>query len=142
MNYVLRCLLIEKEKARQVFESEASLLGSHSATSIIATLRNSLNQSLQQNAELRGRLSRIHEDSNLAEVSVPVTTAEMLHRTLHTSMSYESSSCFSASEYFDAPDGVSDGGATDTSSEVSSDVSSFTSEASDAGTDAHPSVRN
>ncbi|RXG62127.1 Oxysterol-binding protein-related protein 6 [Armadillidium vulgare] len=95
--------------------------------------------SLQQNAELRGRLSRIHEDSNLAEVSVPVTTAEMLHRTLHTSMSYESSSCFSTSEYFDAPDGASDGGATDTSSEVSSDVSSFTSEASDAGTDAHPS---
>lgn len=62
-----------------------------------------------------------------------------LHKSLHTSLSYESSSCFSASEYFDAADAFSDAGGTDTSSEASSDNSSFTSEASDAGTDAHPS---
>lgn len=67
-----------------------------------------------------------------------------LHKSLHTSLSYESSSCFSASEYFDAADALSDdeGGGTDTSSEASSDNSSFTSEASDAGTDAHPSGKS
>ena len=62
-----------------------------------------------------------------------------LHRSLHTSLSYESSSCFSASEYFDATDGMSDVANSDTSSEASSDNSSCTSDASDAGTDAHPS---
>ena len=65
-----------------------------------------------------------------------------LHRSLHNSLSYESSSCFSASEYFDATDGLSDVANSDTSSEVSSDNSSCTSDASDAGTDAHPSGKN
>ncbi|XP_050730944.1 oxysterol-binding protein-related protein 3-like isoform X4 [Eriocheir sinensis] len=137
---VLRGLQTEREKLRQALESESNLLASHNTTAIIAALRNNLNQSLQQNAELRGRLARIHADSDLSEVSVPPSMSELLHKSLHTSLSYESSSCFSASEYFDAADAFSDAGATDTSSEASSDNSSFTSEASDAGTDAHPSV--
>ncbi|KAG0715942.1 Oxysterol-binding protein-related protein 6 [Chionoecetes opilio] len=137
---VLRGLSGEREKLRQALESESNLLASHNTTAIIAALRNSLNQALQQNAELRGRLARIHADSDLSEISVPPSMSELLHKSLHTSLSYESSSCFSASEYFDAADAFSDAGGTDTSSEASSDNSSFTSEASDAGTDAHPSA--
>ncbi|KAK3866954.1 hypothetical protein Pcinc_027540 [Petrolisthes cinctipes] len=139
---VLRGIQSEREKLRQALESESNLLASHSTTTIIAALRNSLNQALQQNAELRGRLARIHADSDLSEISVPPSMSELLHKSLHTSLSYESSSCFSASEYFDAADALSDdeGGGSDTSSEASSDNSSFTSEASDAGTDAHPSA--
>ncbi|KAK8402847.1 hypothetical protein O3P69_000858 [Scylla paramamosain] len=137
---VLRGLQTEREKLRQALESESNLLASHNTTAIIAALRNSLNQALQQNAELRGRLARIHADSDLSEISVPPSMSELLHKSLHTSLSYESSSCFSASEYFDAADAFSDAGGTDTSSEASSDNSSFTSEASDAGTDAHPSA--
>ncbi|XP_047472936.1 oxysterol-binding protein-related protein 3-like [Penaeus chinensis] len=132
--------LTEREKLRQALESESNLLASHNTTAIIAALRNSLNQALQQNAELRGRLARIHADSDLSDISVPPSVSELLHKSLHTSLSYESSSCFSASEYFDAADAFSDAGGTDTSSEASSDNSSFTSEASDAGTDAHPSA--
>ncbi|KAK7078739.1 hypothetical protein SK128_020462, partial [Halocaridina rubra] len=137
---VLRGVQNEREKLRQALESESNFLSSHNTTAIIASLRNSLNQALQQNAELRGRLARIHADSDLSEISVPPSASELLHKSLHTSLSYESSSCFSASEYFDAADAFSDGGGTDTSSEASSDNSSFTSEASDAGTDAHPSA--
>ncbi|XP_066988597.1 oxysterol-binding protein-related protein 6-like isoform X6 [Macrobrachium rosenbergii] len=137
---VLRGIQSEREKLRQALESESNVLSSHNTTSIIAALRNSLNQALQQNAELRGRLARIHADSDLTDISVPPSMSEMLHKSLHTSLSYESSSCFSASEYFDAADAFSDAGGTDTSSEASSDNSSFTSEASDAGTDAHPSA--
>ncbi|XP_069174004.1 oxysterol-binding protein-related protein 3 isoform X3 [Procambarus clarkii] len=137
---VLRGIQTEREKLRQALESETNLLASHNTTTIIAALRNSLNQALQQNAELRGRLARIHADSDLSDISVPPSMSELLHKSLHTSLSYESSSCFSASEYFDAADAFSDAGATDTSSEASSDNSSFTSEASDAGTDAHPSA--
>ncbi|XP_071546039.1 oxysterol-binding protein-related protein 3-like isoform X2 [Panulirus ornatus] len=137
---VIRGIQTEREKLRQALESESNLLASHNTTAIIAALRNSLNQALQQNAELRGRLARIHADSDLSEISVPPSMSELLHKSLHTSLSYESSSCFSASEYFDAADAFSDAGGTDTSSEASSDNSSFTSEASDAGTDAHPSA--
>ncbi|XP_068238712.1 oxysterol-binding protein-related protein 3-like isoform X2 [Palaemon carinicauda] len=137
---VLRGIQSEREKLRQALESESNFLSSHNTTAIIAALRNSLNQALQQNAELRGRLARIHADSDLSDISVPPSMSEMLHKSLHTSLSYESSSCFSASEYFDAADAFSDAGGTDTSSEASSDNSSFTSEASEAGTDAHPSA--
>ncbi|XP_076060040.1 oxysterol-binding protein-related protein 3-like isoform X3 [Oratosquilla oratoria] len=140
LNMIMRTVIAERDRLRQTIESESNLLTSHNTTSIIASLRNSLNQALQQNAELRGRLARIHADSDLSEVSVPPSMSELLHKSLHTSLSYESSSCFSASEYFDAADGFSDAGGSDTSSEASSDNSSFTSEASDAGTDAHPSA--
>ncbi|XP_037776656.1 oxysterol-binding protein-related protein 6-like [Penaeus monodon] len=140
LGQLLRGIQTEREKLRQALESESNLLASHNTTAIIAALRNSLNQALQQNAELRGRLARIHADSDLSDISVPPSVSELLHKSLHTSLSYESSSCFSASEYFDAADAFSDVGGTDTSSEASSDNSSFTSEASDAGTDAHPSA--
>lgn len=140
LGQLLRGIQTEREKLRQALESESNLLASHNTTAIIAALRNSLNQALQQNAELRGRLARIHADSDLSDISVPPSVSELLHKSLHTSLSYESSSCFSASEYFDAADAFSDAGGTDTSSEASSDNSSFTSEASDAGTDAHPSA--
>ena len=41
-------------------------------------LDSSLSQALQQNAELRGRLARIHADSDLSEISVPPSMSELV----------------------------------------------------------------
>ncbi|KAG7165666.1 Oxysterol-binding protein-related protein 6-like 2, partial [Homarus americanus] len=85
---VLRGIQTEREKLRQALESESNLLASHNTTAIIAALRNSLNQALQQNAELRGRLARIHADSDLSDVSVPPSMSELVSNGLFISNDY------------------------------------------------------
>ncbi|RZF32243.1 hypothetical protein LSTR_LSTR011515 [Laodelphax striatellus] len=75
--------------------SGAAASNSNTASVIVATLRHTLHQTLQQNADLKARLNRIHEASDLTDISEA--------KPLQQSLSY-SSSCISASEFFDAED--------------------------------------
>ncbi|XP_067327390.1 oxysterol-binding protein-related protein 6 isoform X5 [Anolis sagrei] len=102
-------IAIEKEKLKQMV-SEHDFTG-HSTQ--ITRLRQSLSQALNQNAELRSRLNRIHSDSVLCDqvVSVniipsPDESGEQIHVSLPLSqqVSHESrlSMSESVSEFFDA----------------------------------------
>lgn len=68
--------------------------------SVVSALRTNLTSALQQNSELRSRLSRIHLASDIAEIG-SVGPADAVNRPFQQSLSY-SSSCVSASEFFDA----------------------------------------
>ena len=52
INSMLRGIQIERDKMRQAFENESTLLASHNATSIINALRNSLNQVCYKNPSI------------------------------------------------------------------------------------------
>ncbi|KAH0621532.1 hypothetical protein JD844_022922 [Phrynosoma platyrhinos] len=102
-------IAIEKEKLKQMV-SEHDFTG-HSTQ--ISRLRQSLSQALNQNAELRSRMNRIHSESVLCDqvVSVniipsPHETGEQIHVSLPLSqqVSHESrlSMSESVSEFFDA----------------------------------------
>ncbi|OXB61716.1 hypothetical protein ASZ78_002717, partial [Callipepla squamata] len=102
-------IAIEKEKLKQIV-SEQDLTG-HSAQ--IAHLRQSLSQALNQNAELRSRLNRIHSESVICDqvVSVniipsPDETGEQIHVSLPLSQQVSNESRLSmsesVSEFFDA----------------------------------------
>ncbi|XP_046973476.1 oxysterol-binding protein-related protein 6-like isoform X3 [Vanessa cardui] len=69
---------------------------------LLSALRSDLAAALQQNSELRSRLSRIHDASDLAELSSVGHDSDVTaNRQFQHSLSY-SSSCVSASEFFDA----------------------------------------
>ncbi|XP_073162120.1 oxysterol-binding protein-related protein 6 isoform X7 [Lepidochelys kempii] len=102
-------IAIEKEKLKQMV-SEQDVAGHNSQ---ITRLRQSLSQALNQNAELRSRLNRIHSESVICDqvVSVniipsPDETGEQIHVNLPLSqqVSHESrlSMSESVSEFFDA----------------------------------------
>ncbi|XP_045761843.1 uncharacterized protein LOC123865063 isoform X4 [Maniola jurtina] len=85
-----------RERGRARAESEG--------TPLLTALRTDLSSALQQNsvchAELRSRLTRIHDASDLAELSSMGHNSPP-NRPFQHSLSY-SSSCVSASEFFDA----------------------------------------
>ncbi|XP_039747041.1 oxysterol-binding protein-related protein 6-like isoform X3 [Pararge aegeria] len=85
-----------RERGRTRVESEG--------TPLLTALRTDLSSALQQNSvchpELRSRLSRIHDASDLAEIS-SMGHNSAPNRPFQHSLSY-SSSCVSASEFFDA----------------------------------------
>uniref|UniRef100_A0A672TLJ7 Oxysterol-binding protein n=1 Tax=Strigops habroptila TaxID=2489341 RepID=A0A672TLJ7_STRHB len=102
-------IAIEKEKLKQIV-SEQDLAG-HNAQ--VAHLRQSLSQALNQNAELRSRLNRIHSESVICDqvVSVniipsPDETGEQIHVSLPLSQQVSNESRLSmsesVSEFFDA----------------------------------------
>ncbi|OXB78023.1 UNVERIFIED_CONTAM: hypothetical protein H355_009594, partial [Colinus virginianus] len=102
-------IAIEKEKLKQIV-SEQDLTGHNSQ---IAHLRQSLSQALNQNAELRSRLNRIHSESVICDqvVSVniipsPDETGEQIHVSLPLSQQVSNESRLSmsesVSEFFDA----------------------------------------
>ena len=67
-------LLTERDRLKQAVELDSSLLMGHGSgpggsAGLVASLRSALNSALQQNNELKGRLSRIHENSDLSDVS-------------------------------------------------------------------------
>ncbi|XP_054277187.1 oxysterol-binding protein-related protein 3-like isoform X2 [Macrosteles quadrilineatus] len=136
---VLYTLSTERERLKSALEAE----GSAGNSGVIATLRNTLHQTIQQNSELRARLNRIHESSDLSDLSE--TVYDCFQKPLHQSLSY-SSSCLSASEFFDAESGEGEGaggegrggggGGSDTSSEagsLTSEEGSVSSENSEMG---------
>ncbi|XP_075385644.1 oxysterol-binding protein-related protein 6 isoform X2 [Tenrec ecaudatus] len=103
-------IAIEKEKLKQVVSEQEHNTG-HSAQ--VARLRQSLSQALNQNAELRSRLSRIHSESIICEqvVSVniipsPDEAGEQIHVSLPLSQQVANESRLSmsesVSEFFDA----------------------------------------
>lgn len=101
LSNVLSSLCTERDRLKVALEFDNSALanvglssGSVGGLGALPGLRASLNQALQQNQDLRTRLAKIHEAADLSEVSAPP-------KPIHTSLSY-SSSCISASEFFDA----------------------------------------
>jgi hypothetical protein len=50
---------------------------------MVASLRNSLNQALQQNADLRSRLARIHDTADLTDISSVGPASEVVSFTSH-----------------------------------------------------------
>lgn len=132
---LIRTVQIEKDRLKQSLEFENLTLSSNSSSSVVTSLRSSLSQALQQNADLRSRLSKIHSESELSEFSVSPDSARV---TQQQSASYESSSAVSVSEYFDAAEYMA---VTDSSSEASlsdEEEGSFTSDNSETGTDCTP----
>ncbi|XP_050824947.1 oxysterol-binding protein-related protein 6 isoform X4 [Gopherus flavomarginatus] len=102
-------IAIEKEKLKQMV-SEQDVTGHNSQ---ITRLRQSLSQALNQNAELRSRLNRIHSESVICDqvVSVniipsPDETGEQIHVSLPLSQQVSNESRLSmsesVSEFFDA----------------------------------------
>ncbi|CAH1139253.1 unnamed protein product [Phyllotreta striolata] len=98
----------ERERLKSALESEMQVPTVASNQNIV-TLKNSLNQVLQQNMDLKTRLVRIHEASDLADLSCVenLTENQQNYRNYTTSLSY-SSSCVSATEFFDAEELVPD----------------------------------
>ncbi|XP_038607488.1 oxysterol-binding protein-related protein 6 isoform X4 [Tachyglossus aculeatus] len=103
-------IAIEKEKLKQIV-SEQDLNKGHSAQ--MARLRQSLSQALNQNAELRSRLNRIHSESVICDqvVSVniipsPDEPGEQIHVSLPLTQQAANESRLSmsesVSEFFDA----------------------------------------
>ncbi|XP_071448902.1 oxysterol-binding protein-related protein 3-like isoform X4 [Hetaerina americana] len=143
---LLRSLQSEQERLRQALEADAGALLAHSGAALVAGLRTSLAQALQQNAELRMRLGG--EDS--AAVSdvvdglqagdnngVPLLhtpTASPQRSSLHQSLSYSSSEFHDAREYQNGDESDStSSGATFSSEDEDDDAGSVTSENSDIG---------
>ncbi|KAJ9585564.1 hypothetical protein L9F63_002640, partial [Diploptera punctata] len=152
LKLALYTLSTERDRLKTALESDSTILlntGSSisSATgNMVASLRNSLNQALQQNADLRSRLARIHDTADLSDISSVGPASEVMQKPLHTSLSY-SSSCVSASEFFDAEeyelhhDGQGGRDGSDTSSEagsLTSEEGSVSSENSEIGTEYTP----
>jgi hypothetical protein len=76
LKLALYTLAVERDRLKTALESDSTFLlncgTSLSATAtgnMIASLRNSLNQALQQNADLRSRLARIHDTADLTDIS-------------------------------------------------------------------------
>ncbi|CAH0597117.1 unnamed protein product [Chrysodeixis includens] len=101
---VVSTLVCERGRLRAAMDAAETAT---SPGSVLTALRSNLNTALQQNSvfrtELRSRLSRIHDASDLAEISSvgPNSDAQVNNRPFQQSLSY-SSSCVSASEFFDA----------------------------------------
>lgn len=95
-------LSTERERLRSALETEMQV-PSNATNQSLVTLKNSLNQVLQQNTDLRSRLVKIHEASDLTDLSCVENLLENQanHRNYTASLSY-SSSCVSATEFFDA----------------------------------------
>lgn len=119
-------------------------------SNLVYSLRQSLQEALQQNKELKLRLDRIHDASNVGSLS-PLASPEnlkttratsiteddideemtIIHQPLAQSISHESTSVLSVSEYFDAEENLS---ACTTSTE-DEDEESIATDMSDDGTE-------
>ncbi|XP_072948175.1 oxysterol-binding protein-related protein 3-like [Epargyreus clarus] len=99
---VVSTLVCERGRLRAAMEAAEG--GAGAGGSVVVALRTNLTTALQQNsvlpAELRARLARIHDASDLADISSLGRNSEA-NRQFQQSLSY-SSSCVSASEFFDA----------------------------------------
>ncbi|CAB3229342.1 unnamed protein product [Arctia plantaginis] len=98
---IVSTLICERGRLRAVMDASDTTTSPSGA--VMAALRTNLTTALHQNSELRTRLSRIHDASDLAEISSvgPNSDPQVNNRQFQQSLSY-SSSCVSASEFFDA----------------------------------------
>ncbi|XP_075732806.1 oxysterol-binding protein-related protein 6 isoform X3 [Rhipicephalus microplus] len=137
---MLRSLQTERERFKQHLESEsAASCGSNAA--LIANLKNALTQAVQQNYDLRACLKKIHEETDpstfpAADGSAAESFDEptLVHQPVQQSVSHESSSALSTSEFFDAAEKLS----LSSSSSEEEEEGSFCSEVSDDGTEYAP----
>nr|XP_037283079.1 oxysterol-binding protein-related protein 6-like isoform X3 [Rhipicephalus microplus] len=129
---MLRSLQTERERFKQHLESEsAASCGSNAA--LIANLKNALTQAVQQNYDLRACLKKIHEETDPSTFpAADGSAAESFDEP--TSVSHESSSALSTSEFFDAAEKLS----LSSSSSEEEEEGSFCSEVSDDGTEYAP----
>jgi uncharacterized membrane protein len=88
---VLYTLATERDRLKTALESDSTFLlncgASLNATAtgnMVASLRNSLNQALQQNADLRSRLARIHDTADLTDISSVGPASEVVSFTGET----------------------------------------------------------
>ena len=104
--------LSKRDHIRQLVESDSKGSSLQPNMAVLASLRQALRASQEQNQTLRTRLARIHAESDISEVpamvSMPETTT--LPRGMNNTLSY-SSSCMS--EFFDAREYVNSGEDTD-----------------------------
>lgn len=131
---MLRGLQTERERLKQHIESE-NLPGGGGNAALVANLKNALSQALQQNYDLRTCLRRIHEDSDPSLFPPPESPAGESIEEPTQSVSHESSSALSTSEFFDAAERLSQ---SSSSSEEEEEEGSFCSEVSDDGTEYAP----
>ncbi|XP_028174583.1 oxysterol-binding protein-related protein 6-like [Ostrinia furnacalis] len=96
---IVSTLVCERGRLRAAMDAAETTAAPPGA--VVAALRTNLTSALQQNSELRSRLSRIHDASDIAEISSMGNNSEPVNRQFQQSLSY-SSSCVSASEFFDA----------------------------------------
>lgn len=67
----VQTLLMERDRLKQAMELDSNLMsfaGSGNAQ-LVVNLKNSLASTLHQNQELKNRLNKIHENSDLSDVS-------------------------------------------------------------------------
>ncbi|KAK8768822.1 hypothetical protein V5799_014715, partial [Amblyomma americanum] len=138
---MLRSLQTERERLKQHLESETTAsCGSNAA--LIANLKNALTQAVQQNYDLRACLKKVHEETDPSAFPAPDGSAAesfdeptLVHQPVQQSVSHESSSALSTSEFFDAAEKLS---LSSSSSEEEEEEGSFCSEVSDDGTEYAP----
>ena len=101
--------LSKRDHIRQLVESESKGSSLQPNIAVLASLRQALRASQEQNSVLRSRLARIHADSDLSDLPamMPVQdTTATLQRGMNQTLSY-SSSCMS--EFFDAREYINSG---------------------------------
>ncbi|XP_066249015.1 oxysterol-binding protein-related protein 3-like [Euwallacea similis] len=155
---IIHNLNSERERLKTTLDSEPCALFNNPTNQNTISLKDDLSKILKQNLDLKSRLLKIHEASNVEEVAGLEQLKEKGLR-YSSSLSY-SSSCVSATEFFDAEDLATDKTAiyqsaddekdeeseVRTRSESSSEADSFSSgegsisSESDLGTELHRPV--
>ena len=111
----------QRDHIKIMLENESKTNSLQPQVGLVASLRQSLNTTLQQNTVLRNKLARIHAESEMGDLPPPsVPPDSTLTRGLNGSLSY-SSSCIS--EFFDAREYADSGEDSDDDEMSDSDVS-------------------
>ena len=101
----------QRDLLKLMIENESKTNSLQPQVGLIASLRQSLNTTLQQNTMLRSKLARIHAESDLGDIpTMSMPQDSTLTRGINGSLSY-SSSCIS--EFFDAREYADSGEETD-----------------------------
>lgn len=81
---VVFTLVTERDRLKAALDSDAAnpVAQSGSGSTVVASLRNSLHQALQQNSELKSRLARVHDVSDLSDVSSVGPASEIVSQQL------------------------------------------------------------
>jgi hypothetical protein len=89
LKVALYTLTTERDRLKTALETDstfllnfgASIPSSTAAGNMVASLRNCLNQALQQNADLRSRLAHIHDTADLSDISSVGPASEVVSLT-------------------------------------------------------------
>lgn len=103
---LMNTLNSERERLKASLDSEPCGLFNSASSQNTISLKDDLSKILKQNLDLKNRLLKIHEASNLEEVSCLDALKEK-GQPYSSSLSY-SSSCVSATEFFDAEDSLAE----------------------------------